>query len=348
MRIAFFAAGETLRHFMEESEFVKYIEIVGVFDNAAEKWGDDFHGFTIQPPEKLNQVDYDKIAISAYYDEIMPELVSKYNIDEKAIMRIEDIIVPKLCDWGTLSLRCDYNKVYDFRDLIDEQQIITSNRFEEYVFKKSHRNVHKVLHYFEIYEKFFSGYLGRPIRMLEIGVQNGGSTQMWKDYFAEGSLIVGIDIDSKCKQLEEDGISICIGSQADPDFLRSVNAEYGPFDIILDDGSHINEHQIITFESLFPLLADGGIYMCEDTHTSYWKLFGGGLYDQASYVEYSKYLIDVVNYGNIGIASRGHATEDRMLLKLKQFQGLVKSVHFYDSVVVVEKNKKGVYFDFTI
>jgi hypothetical protein len=278
----------------------------------------------------------------------MPELVSKYNISEASIMRIEDIIVPELCDGGVLSLKCDYDKAYDLRDLINEQQIIPSNRFEEFVFKKSHRKIHKILHYFEIYEKYFSGYLGRPIRMLEIGVWNGGSAQMWKDYFADGSQIVGIDIDSRCKQFEEDGIAICIGSQADPDFLRRVNEEYGPFDIILDDGSHINEHQIITFECLFPLLVDGGIYMCEDTHTSYWKDYGGGLYDPNSFIEYSKYLIDVVNYGNIDIVGRGCQTEDRNLIKLKQFKGMIKAIHFYDSVVVMEKNKKGVYYDFMV
>ena len=89
--------------------------------------------------------------------------------------------------------------------------------------------------------------------------------------------------------------NIWIGSQTDTELLDELNKEEGPFDIIIDDGSHVNEHQILTFEYLFPKLKPGGVYIVEDIHTSYWESHGGG-YGTDSFVEYSKKLSDMINY----------------------------------------------------
>ena len=112
------------------------------------------------------------------------------------------------------------------------------------------------------------------MNLLEIGVggyddpkQGGHSLRMWKDYFPNAN-IYAIDLYDK-SALQEPRIHIFQGSQADPDFLKWVAGEIGQLDIVIDDGSHVNEHVIVSFQTLFPLLADNGIYAIEDLHTAY-------------------------------------------------------------------------------
>ncbi len=100
---------------------------------------------------------------------------------------------------------------------------------------------------------------------------------MWQDYFCPGSTIVGIDINPECKQHKAENIEIHIGSQNDPDFLKKTADLYGEFDILLDDGSHVNENGITTFDNLYDSVADNGVYPVEDMHTSYGPKWGGGL-----------------------------------------------------------------------
>jgi cephalosporin hydroxylase len=135
----------------------------------------------------------------------------------------------------------------------------------------------KWVHYLEVYERYFSPYRSKPCKILEIGVQNGGSLQLYKKYFPFAEKIVGIDIDPNSKNAEADNIFVEIGSQADVDFLAEVNDTHGPFDIVIDDGSHVFEHQIASFEALFPLASSTAVYIVEDVHTSYLPDFGGVL-----------------------------------------------------------------------
>src|SRR6185295_3664424 len=134
--------------------------------------------------------------------------------------------------------------------------------------------------YMNHYQSHFESYKFQKINLLEIGVggyenptEGGRSLRMWKKYFSSGN-IFSIDINDK-SFLQEKKIKIFKGSQADVDFLDKVVTEIGEIDIIIDDGSHINEHVIETFKFLFPKLKDGGIYVIEDTQTSYWENFGG-------------------------------------------------------------------------
>ena len=141
---------------------------------------------------------------------------------------------------------------------------------------EEHNLIHKWAHYFPIYEKWFSPYRDKNIVFVEVGVQNGGSAQMWKNYFGEKAKIVGVDIDPRCKQFEDEQISIEIGSQDDEKFWAAFKAKYPRVDILLDDGGHTMNQQIVTFRQMFPHIKDGGLYMCEDCHTSYWNNYGGG------------------------------------------------------------------------
>jgi hypothetical protein len=118
------------------------------------------------------------------------------------------------------------------------------------------------------YESLFEKFKDVPeIRMLEIGVFKGQSLKAWRSFFNSG-LIVGIDINEECKQYddEQNGIRVEIGDSNDAEFVKHIHETYGPFDIILDDGSHRNIDVIRTFETLFPLLKNNGLYIVEDTN----------------------------------------------------------------------------------
>lgn len=134
--------------------------------------------------------------------------------------------------------------------------------------------------YTPIYDKWFSLLRYKPIRLLEIGVGGyakpnvgGNSLRMWKRYFPKGH-ITGVDLYDK-SALQESRLDIVQGDQADADFLKELTRRKGPFDIIIDDGSHVQSHIIASFEALFPLMKPGGIYVIEDTQTSYWPKFEG-------------------------------------------------------------------------
>jgi len=118
---------------------------------------------------------------------------------------------------------------------------------------------------------------------------------MWKKYFGAGAQIFGLDIDPQCKLFEEDRIRIFIGDQGDRQFLRLLKQQLPKLDILIDDGGHTMEQQIVTFQELFPHISANGVYMCEDLHTSYWRSYGGGYLNPNSFVEYSKRLIDYLN-----------------------------------------------------
>ncbi len=134
--------------------------------------------------------------------------------------------------------------------------------------------------YTPVYEQWFRSLRYKPIRLLEIGVggyaksqMGGNSLRMWKRYFPQGK-ITGIDIYDK-SALQETRIRIFKGDQTDRVFLTGLTQVEGPFDIIIDDGSHVQSHIITSFETLFPLMNPGGIYVIEDTQTSYWPKFEG-------------------------------------------------------------------------
>jgi len=116
--------------------------------------------------------------------------------------------------------------------------------------------------YLRHYEVLFAEYRAAPINMLEIGIGRGPSLRMWRWFFTRAD-ITGIDISPECLQYAGPRVTVEIGSQIDPDFLDRV-CERAPPTIILDDGSHVYEHMIFSFEHLFPKLAPGGIYVVED------------------------------------------------------------------------------------
>lgn len=126
----------------------------------------------------------------------------------------------------------------------------------------------KWAHYFPVYERYFSRYVNRTVRMLEIGVWKGGSLQVWKRYLGSMAKITGIDI-NPTSQFQEFQITVCTGDQKDENFLKIVNEHHGPFDIILDDASHLPNEALASFHYLYPLMSPDGVYVIEDINSFY-------------------------------------------------------------------------------
>ena len=146
--------------------------------------------------------------------------------------------------------------------------------------------------YFDSYDHFFCNYRNKEITFVEIGILDGGSLFMWRDYFGGKARIIGIDLNPEAKKWEKEGFEIYIGSQSDKNFWKKFINEVGEIDIVLDDGGHTYSQQIITTENLLPHIRDGGLIVIEDTHTSYMRGFGDISF---SFIEYVKEHIDKVN-----------------------------------------------------
>ena len=214
----------------------------------------------------------------------------------------------------------------------DRERLVAGagTNLELLVFQKHGRVVDKWTHYPAIYEKHFSQYCGTDFKMLEIGVFRGGSLELWREYFGSNATIFGVDINPECAGFVDAPNQVRIGSQDDPAFLKSVVAEMGGVDVILDDGSHIARHQIASFRALFPLLNDGGLYCIEDIHTAYWPGgYEGGYRRPNTAIELAKGIIDDMHswYHDRGVQ---WAPVDEVL-----------AVHAYDSICVIEKGRRG-------
>lgn len=136
------------------------------------------------------------------------------------------------------------------------------------IFDKYNTDKNSYFHnYTRQYETLFQNYREKQIKYLEIGVYNGGSINAMREVFKNAQCILGLDIDLKCKNYEDvnNNLFVEIGNATDKVFIENIAKKYGAFDIMLDDGSHSNNDVITSFELLFPLLNDNGVYIVEDT-----------------------------------------------------------------------------------
>ncbi|MDP9094133.1 MAG: class I SAM-dependent methyltransferase [Actinomycetota bacterium] len=187
----------------------------------------------------------------------------------------------------------------------------------------------KWIHYFPIYTKHLDRFRGRPVRVLEIGVYRGGGLSMLAHYLGPSARLVGLDVDEAAVRAVHDRFPVILGDQEDPAVLRKLSDEHGPFDVIIDDGGHTMQQQIVTIETLFPLLQDGGVFLVEDCHTSYWSEFGGGLRKPDTFIEWAKLRVDDL-----------HSRHERSIDNDSVWATAVDGVHVYDSVVVLEKQQR--------
>jgi glycosyltransferase involved in cell wall biosynthesis len=208
------------------------------------------------------------------------------------------------------------------------EQPVNGSVLIDYFENCEHRMIHKWMHYFEIYERHFAQFRNQPISLLEFGVLHGGSLQMWKYYFGPHAKIYGADINPRCAELAEDQISILLTDQESRESLQNICKTLPPFEIIIDDGGHTMLQQTTTFEEMWGQLKIGGVYLVEDMLTSYWPAFGGGYKNPVSFVEYTKGLIDQLN--------AWHAVPNSGL-EVNGFTRTAFAMHYYDSVLVIEK-----------
>lgn len=186
--------------------------------------------------------------------------------------------------------------------------------------------VHKWHHYIPIYERYFAQFRGRPVRFLEIGVNKGGSLEMWRRYFGDQATLFGIDINPDCARFDGQAGQVRIGSQDDPEFLNKVVDEMGGLDLVLDDGSHRMAHIRASFDVLYPRLETGGVYMIEDLHTAYYPKFGGGYRSSDSFFRFTRELVDDMHhwYHNKGLRHEGLGDH-------------ISGLHIHDSIAVIDK-----------
>lgn len=192
--------------------------------------------------------------------------------------------------------------------------------------------------YLDIYRHHVGPYIssGSKVKIVEVGVQGGGSLKMWSEVFSGRAKVIGIDIDPKCldiKYPKEDNIEVVIGNQGDPEFWDKFLDEHSDIDIFVDDGGHFCNDQILTFEKVFPKLSDNSLYICEDTHTSYMGYNGGGFRLPGSFIEYSKGLVDAMHIRWMEEFDTKVDSKSKLVFNLEY-------ISFYDSVVVFKKSLK--------
>jgi hypothetical protein len=181
--------------------------------------------------------------------------------------------------------------------------------------------------YFHVYERLLSPYVGRSITFVEVGVYNGGSLFMWRDFFGQDARIIGIDLNPLARRWEKDGFEIWIGNQASPTFWKDFCETVGPIDICLDDGGHSNIQQIQTTSSVIPYIKDGGLMIVEDTHCSYMTQFGNP--SRHSFMSYAFDVVDAINSRFPGIKKSTNPMNEH-----------VSSVSFQESIVAFHVNRK--------
>ena len=187
------------------------------------------------------------------------------------------------------------------------------------------------------YQKHFEKFKFKKIKLLEIGVGGyenpylgGNSLRMWKSYFPLAK-IFSFDIYDK-SFLQENRIKILQGSQVDENFLEELIQDIGDPTIIIDDGSHMNDHVIKTFEILFPKLKLVGIYVIEDTQTSYWEDYGGesiNINNKVTIYSYFKKLVDSMNNEEFLINDYHKSYYDNYII----------SMHFYHNMIFIYKGE---------
>lgn len=201
--------------------------------------------------------------------------------------------------------------------------------------------------YLDVYDRVLAPFRELPVTLVEVGVQNGGSLQIWSQYFVNGTAFIGCDIDPKCASLTYDDarISVVVGNiNSDSAYRTILTRATSSWDIFIDDGSHTSNDIIISFSNYFQLLKPGGLYIIEDLHCSYWASHGGGIVCATSSMNFFKLLCDMLNHEHW----KTQITIESMLATFfpgpKQpnfsFFSDIFSITFLNSMCIIEKRGK--------
>ena len=195
-----------------------------------------------------------------------------------------------------------------------------SDSFKSFETSKYSSTKHK--NYFGIYDRIFKKYIGKKIILVEIGVLNGGSLFMWRNFFDGNAEIIGVDLNPNAKKWEKHGFKIFIGDQSDPNFWRDFFKKVGNVDIVIDDGGHTNKQQVFTLLETIPNINDNGMLVVEDVHSSYMTKFRNP--SKYSFISFSKIIVDDLN-------SRSKVFSKK---KMNFLQEKIFCVEFYRSIAV--------------
>jgi hypothetical protein len=190
--------------------------------------------------------------------------------------------------------------------------------------RKDGHGVWKWRHYFDLYHRHLAKFVGNEVGLVEIGVYSGGSLEMWRHYFGPRCRVYGVDIEPACKSYENDNVQIFIGDQADRGFWKRFRTEVPGFDVVIDDGGHQPEQQIVTLEETLPYLRPGGVFICEDVH--------GVGNEFAHYVAGLSQQLNAADDASWDLEDN----ERRLCAPATPFQSAIHSIHLYPYAVVIE------------
>lgn len=198
--------------------------------------------------------------------------------------------------------------------------------------------------YLREYDRLFAPYREKAISMLEIGIQNGGSLEIWSQYFPNALKFVGCDINPDCAKLTyaDPRISVIVGDATTLDTQARVFEQSASFDLIIEDGSHTSSDIIKAFVRYFPALKTGGLFVAEDLHCSYWQEYEGGIFHPYSSINFFKHLADVVNHEHWGIDKKRMdlISGFNRLLGIDFDESIlaeISSIEFLNSICIVRK-----------
>ena len=198
--------------------------------------------------------------------------------------------------------------------------------------------------YLPYYDALFEKYRTQKLSLLEIGVQNGGSLETWKTFFADANVLIGCDIDERCANLryEDPRVHVIVGDANQPETHERITAICKDFDIVIDDGSHLSNDILNSFLIYFPLVKPGGLFIVEDAHTLYLNDWGGGVLNEFSAYYFFKKLVDVISiqfWGNelpLDVYFRTFFGLGQMPAFIKE--GWIESIEFRNSIIVIRKS----------
>jgi glycosyltransferase involved in cell wall biosynthesis len=200
--------------------------------------------------------------------------------------------------------------------------------------------------YISEYDRLFCQLRNREINILEIGVQNGGSLEIWARYFEKAKNLIGCDIDPNCHSLTfaDTRIAVVVGDANADETENAILSKAPVYDLIIDDGSHRSSDVIRSFLRYFPHVSDGGLFVVEDLHCSYWKEFEGGLFAPFSAMTFFKRLVDILNHEHWGVVRTRNGMLDGFAAEYgvsvnDNFLSEVHAVEFINSLCVVRKSK---------
>lgn len=200
--------------------------------------------------------------------------------------------------------------------------------------KANHSHTFMGESYLHIYELYFAPIRFQPLNVLELGVRDGASLRMWKEYFPSAR-IFGVDIDSDCEQHGEERIRVTCASQDDEAVLTELAERAGGFDIVIDDASHINILTRASFRILFPHLNPGGFYVIEDLGMSHLNLA-----DHVDEPGFFRGELDANRERGVDLQQSRDGLRplfDRILFEMDMHLGDVRLLHFWSQLAIVQR-----------